>query len=82
MFSFLSRRFEHQADWFAAQHMARSLARDPVAPAAAPLVAVPVLNAGGMQVSGEPAADETLKPPLPPRPIPPPPSATPAPPRP
>lgn len=28
-FSFVSHRFEHQADWFAARHMARSLARTP-----------------------------------------------------
>lgn len=28
-FSWISRRFEHQADWFAAQHMARSLEREP-----------------------------------------------------
>jgi Zn-dependent protease with chaperone function len=29
IFSRLSKRFEHQADWFAAQHMAESLVREP-----------------------------------------------------
>jgi Zn-dependent protease with chaperone function len=28
-FSYISHRFEHQADWFAAKHMAKSLARQP-----------------------------------------------------
>ncbi len=45
-FSFISHRFEHQADWFSAKHMAQSLANEPEMLADPQLVQAYVAGAG------------------------------------
>jgi Zn-dependent protease with chaperone function len=56
IFSRLSKRFEHQADWFAARHMAESLAREPEVQVDAAALAAYV---GGAEVGLTAPLDQT-----------------------